>query len=354
MCMLCVIPPQVLPSREKLENSALNNPDGFGFAIAVPSEGRLIVERTMNADECINSFLALRAQYPEGYAIWHARYATHGSTTLDNCHPFYVGSDGLTVLAHNGVLPTEELKGELRSDTRIFAEDILASIGGVTALDNPQIYNMLEDFSSGSKIAVLTVDPRAKYDLYLLHENKGELDESGVWWSNGSCELNYYAKPVSTTYKYNGYYDSEWGNSAWGMDSYTPSNSKSTSGVPAKMIDDNKYQCEMCMALLDADELENTQYVCVFCQSCQLCSMSADVCMCYKPIDQKEREIYTHEPKATEMVEDFPKGMYEYTKSIPESEREFSIQWNHTTRKWILLDGNAQEIPESVWNKAEF
>lgn len=354
MCMLCVIPPQVLPSREKLENSALNNPDGFGFAIAVPSEGRLIVERTMNADECINSFLALRAQYPEGYAIWHARYATHGSTTLDNCHPFYVGSDGLTVLAHNGVLPTEEAKGELRSDTRIFAEDILASIGGVTALDNPQIYNMLEDFSSGSKIAVLTVDPRAKYDLYLLHENKGELDESGVWWSNGSCALDYYAKPVSTAYKYNGYYDSEWGNSAWGMDSYTPSKSTSSSSVPAKMIDDNKYQCEMCEALLDADELENTQYVCVFCQSCQLCSMSADVCMCYKPIDQKEREIYTHEPKATEMVDDFPKGMYEYTKSIPESEREFSIQWNHTTGKWILLDGNAQEIPESVWNKAEF
>lgn len=342
MCMLCVIPPQVLPSREKLENSALNNPDGFGFAIAIPSEGRILVERTMNADDSINAFLTLRAKYPEGYAIWHARYATHGSTTLDNCHPFYVGSDGLTVLAHNGVLPTEELKGELRSDTRIFAEDILASIGGVTALDNPQIYNMLEDFSSGSKIAVLTVDPRAKYDLYLLHENKGDVDESGVWWSNSSHELNYYAKPV---YKYNGYYDSEWGNAAWGMDSYTPSNSKSNQ---AQVLDhDNKYQCEMCMAVLDADELENTDYVCVFCQSCQLCSMNVEVCMCYKPKGGK-----THEPKQVEVVDDFPEGMYEYTRSVPESEREFSIQWSSDKGKWILLDGNAQEIPESVWNKA--
>jgi len=341
MCMLCVIPPQVLPSREKLENSALNNPDGFGFAIAIPSENRIHVERTMNADDSINAFLAMRAKYPEGYAIWHARYATHGSTTLDNCHPFYVGSDGLTVLAHNGVLPTEELKGDLRSDTRIFAEDILARIGGVTALDNPQIYNMLEDFSTGSKIAVLTVDPRAKYDLYLLHENKGKIDDAGVWWSNDSCDLNYYAKPAPM--KYNGYYDNEWGNSAWGMDSYTPSSSKSST----QLYDDNKYQCELCMAMLDADELEKTDYICVFCESCQLCTMNMSVCMCYKPKGGK-----AHEPKEVELVDEFPQGMYEYTRSVPESEREFSIQWSSEQRKWLLLDGNSQEIPESVWKKA--
>jgi hypothetical protein len=57
MCMLCVIPPHVVPSLDKLENSALNNPHGFGFAIAVPSEQRIIVERTMNADESINAVL---------------------------------------------------------------------------------------------------------------------------------------------------------------------------------------------------------------------------------------------------------------------------------------------------------
>ena len=294
----------------------------------------------MNADDSINAFLAMRAKYPEGYAIWHARFATHGSTTLDNCHPFYVGKDGLTVLAHNGVLPTEELKGDLRSDTRIFAEDILARIGGVTALDNPQIYNMLEDFSTGSKIAVLTVDPRAKYDIYLLHENKGKVDDTGVWWSNDSCDLNYYAKPAPM--KYNGYYDSEWA-TAWGMDSYTPRSSKSSPQV----LDDSKLQCEMCMALLDADELESTDYLCVFCESCQLCTMNVSMCMCYKPSKQK-----AHEPKPSIVVDDFPKGMYEYTRSVPETEREFSIQWNHTQGKWILLDGNSQEIPESVWNKA--
>ena len=70
MCMLCVIPPNVIPSREKLENSALNNPHGFGFAIVVPSENRIHSERTMNADTSINRFLEMRAKYPEGYAMW--------------------------------------------------------------------------------------------------------------------------------------------------------------------------------------------------------------------------------------------------------------------------------------------
>lgn len=162
MCMLCVIPPNVIPSREKLENSALNNPHGFGFAIVVPSENRIHSERTMNADTSINRFIEMRTKYPEGYAMWHARLATHGSTTVDNCHPFKVGHDERTYLAHNGILPIIEPQGDLRSDTRIFAEDLLPAIGGVSALDNDQVFNLMEDFTSGSKVAILTVDPRAE------------------------------------------------------------------------------------------------------------------------------------------------------------------------------------------------
>ena len=60
MCMLCVIPPNVIPSLEKLENSALNNPDGFGFAIVIPNEKRIHAERTMNADTSISRFMEMR------------------------------------------------------------------------------------------------------------------------------------------------------------------------------------------------------------------------------------------------------------------------------------------------------
>lgn len=197
MCMLCVIPPNVIPSRDKLENSALNNPHGFGYAIAIPSEARIHTFRTMNADQCINQFFEDRFKYMDGYAIWHARYATHGSTTLDNCHPYRVGSDEQTYLAHNGILSVIENPQEKRSDTRIFAEDLLPTIGGVASLDNPQVWNMLEDFTTGSKVAVLTVNPNARHQLYLLHEDKGLEDSDKVWWSNSTCYLtSWYSQPT--------------------------------------------------------------------------------------------------------------------------------------------------------------
>lgn len=228
MCMLCVIPPNVLPSREKLENSALNNPDGFGYAIAIPQESRILVHRTMNPDEAVNKFLEDKAKYPKGYALWHARLATQGSNTLENCHPFYVGKDTKTVLAHNGVLPFAD-EGEKkslldRSDTRIFAEHVLPRMGGVASLDDPHMYEALLEITSGSKVAVLTVNPVAEYQLYLLHEKAGSYDQDKVWWSNNSCELNYYKSYYAGGYSHGGY-----SSYAWNDDYYTKPRTKPAS-----------------------------------------------------------------------------------------------------------------------------
>lgn len=249
MCMLCVVPPNVIPSREKLENSALNNPHGFGFAIVIPKEDRILVEHSMNADESINRFIEARGKYPEGYAMWHARFATHGSTTLDNCHPFKVGNDSKSYLAHNGVLSIIEPKGDLRSDTRIFAEDLLPHMGGVPALDNVQLWNMLEDFTSGSKVCVLTLNPNAKYQAYLLHEEKGWRDDSGVWWSNDTCYL---------------------GNERW---------------MSKKPLDSffshDEFRDGFCVCC--EEKLEDTDTMCMSCGTCQDCYAVATDCLCYTP-----------------------------------------------------------------------
>ncbi len=274
MCMLCVVPPNVLPSRDKLTYSAINNPDGFGFAIVVSSERRIIVEHTMDADEAVNRFLELRAKYPDDYALWHARYATHGSTTLDNCHPFYM-ADEQTVLAHNGVLPVDIPAGDKRSDTRIFTEDVLAQMGGVKALDNPHMYNMIEEYTSGSKLCVLTVDPRADYQMYLIHADKGSEDESKVWWSNDSCKADYGTRWV-TTRSYDSFYP------PYMYDSYDLS--AGTEGV---------FQCVACMAYLDEDRLEKDA-ICPMCSTCQWCDMDTEMCMCYKPA-KKTQEVTIHE-----------------------------------------------------------
>ena len=262
MCMLCVIPPNVIPSRQKLENSALNNPHGFGFAIVIPSENRIHVERTMNADTSINRFLDMRGKYPEGYAMWHARYATHGSMTVDNCHPFQVGvGNNLTYLAHNGILPIIEPKGDDRSDTRIFAEDLLPAIGGVTALDNPQVSNLIEDFTGGSKVCILTVDPRAEYQCYLYHAEKGSKDESGVWWSNDSCYLDTYTR-------------GSW-KSVNPLDFGLSESSPKTGGLDYAV-------CTVCETYTDTNMLEWDESFCVTCGSCYECESYITNCMCYQ------------------------------------------------------------------------
>lgn len=261
MCMLCVIPPNTMPSRSKLENSALNNPHGYGFAIVVPEERRIICERTMNADESINRFLELRQQYQTGYAIWHARYATSGEMTVDNCHPFVLPDTqypNTTYIAHNGVLDVIEPKTEKRSDTRIFVEDLLPAIGGVKAFDNDQVWNLLEDFTRGSKVAVLTVHPDAEYQMYLLHESAGNKDNDGVWWSNNSCELSY------------GYYGS-----------YHTLGASSTSASKAYDEKYDYYTCEVCMTETHMDLVEDDY--CPTCQCCFMCMWWKDQCLCYRP-----------------------------------------------------------------------
>ena len=291
MCMLCVVPPNVLPSREKLENSALNNPDGFGYAIAVPQEKRIHVVRTMNADEAINGFLADKAKYPKGYAIWHARLATHGSHTLDNCHPFHIGKDKLSVMAHNGVLPTEHEKNGKRSDTRIFAEHILPRMGGIAALDDPQMYAVIEEFSAGSKLAFLTVNPVANYQLYLVHEKSGTYDESEVWWSNNSHELSYYSKSYHSPAWGSGYGYSHGGTYLGG----TPAWSAEDSEITKKALDAYEgnitrdargiwwVTCEKC-----EKQYEEADVFCPSCKCCYLCLFPDDACVCYLPDDMNK------------------------------------------------------------------
>ena len=283
MCMLCVIPPSTIPSRAKLENSALNNPDGFGFAIVIPEENRIHVERTMNADEAINNFLTLREKYNTGYAMWHARLATHGTTDVSNCHPFMVSNEQ-TYLAHNGILGVlHDSKTDTRSDTRIFAEDVIAKLG-VQVLDDPQIWNVLEEFTRGSKVCILTLDPKAQHQMYLFHADAGKIDDTGVWWSNDSCDIGYTRWYSSRNYNYFGdeYDDYD----------YVIGAPKKDTSAHTK-ADGYDYTCVACQAFFRSEDMEKSEWICAYCHVCQMCDEEKGSCLCYRPKDKSyKREIY--------------------------------------------------------------
>jgi glutamine amidotransferase len=251
--------PNSTPSKDELTTGACKNPHGFGFAIDTGSG--IISERSMSAKKSIRRFLELREQYPNGYAMWHARYATHGVKNELNCHPFKVDGEHDTYLAHNGVLDILIPKDDKRSDTRILADELLPRLGGVSALDDDYVYDMISSWASGNKIAVMTNDPSAQYKIYIINENLGSWDDNGVWWSNNSHK----STPITKPYTYEpSIYDI-----VVADDHFNPS-----------LYEDNKFECPNCEAIVDTWESE---LYCTMCECCFDCSATFLDCLCYNP-----------------------------------------------------------------------
>ena len=201
MCLLVFMDKNRTAPEALLRNAAQNNPDGFGFAIHAGN--KIITHKGMNFDAVYDQFIQTRKDYV-GYALFHLRIATHGATNLDNCHPFYLGGDKRSVLAHNGMLPIEEENG--MSDTRLFAEKILPTSGGVTVLNDERNIAELEKWAQGSKLVVMSVNKASRWDYVILNERLGHWGDAGssdegVWWSNSSYK-GVYQRYFPSTYGY--------------------------------------------------------------------------------------------------------------------------------------------------------
>ena len=256
MCLLVVASPNSTPRKKDLECASCNNPHGFGFAVITPNG--IVTGRGMSSKKIIQRFLEVRKEYPNSWAMFHARYATHGVKNEDNCHPFKVPSNPDTYLAHNGILDIKISAGDKRSDTRIFAEDTLPSMGGVVALDDDHVWNMVSKWSLGSKIVVFTLDPRAKEQCYIINEDAGHWDNDGMWWSN------------------NGYKPSTWSSSTY-------------FSTPAKHVEPTDTvdigECGRCGAVAFEDA---NPYYCEQCYTCYDCyGAYEDTCLCWTPSHDK-------------------------------------------------------------------
>lgn len=249
MCMLTYLPPDVLPDLDALANGAEFNDDGHGFAIVTP--GRILVRHGMDSEGLLARFARDRAEHPDGPALFHSRFATHGTRSRANCHPFRVGHDARTVLAHNGVLPrrVQPRGGDRRSDTRIAAEDFLP-LRSYSSWDDHQAQRGLARWlGAGNKLVVLTVDPRYRHRAYLINEETGVWD-GGIWYSNND---------------YQGY-----------TDTYFDTVSGSTDNSNAT------FQYDVCPVCLTPGVINAHRY-CLMCGGCADCAEPDGSCICYAP-----------------------------------------------------------------------
>jgi glutamine amidotransferase len=310
MCLLTFIPAGVQPNLTNLATGAENNADGHGYAIV--ADGRIIVGRGLDDDDVIERFAAARRMNPQGPALFHSRIATAGRVNIANCHPFYVGDDSQTVLAHNGILPAKAqpyLWDTKRSDTRILAEVLLPK-GRVSTIRSRRGRQRICNWMGGSnKIVVLTVNPAYSKSAYLLNPGRGIWDE-GIWYSNDSYKepwwTHYTAKRGRVIYEKNdeGVWTPIWldddetgatysplDDQAWRWDDEQrgtilgyPSdagkiaNTVLTNRANQVMVDPG--QCQFCRA---KNALHPVTGMCDCCLTCNDCGASKDECQCYVP-----------------------------------------------------------------------
>lgn len=283
MCLLSVYKPGAPVVVEHLEAGAECNPDGHGFAVIAGD--RIETGKGMNAAATIAAFVEVRNAHPNGWALFHSRITTDGATNVDNCHPFVVGGDARTVLAHNGILPAaaRPRKGDTRSDTRILAE-LLIPRGVFGSIRRASGRRTLEKWIAkdgyANKVAILTVDPRYKGSAFILGESHGTWVD-GAWHSNGGYKPYMPYVPTRRSYAesaaYAGYIAGDY--------SYAEYLDMCFTGVSkARGVD----ICPMCQSSADVEA--GTGY-CLKCRVCLDCEDFAEWCSCYSPsgIPQTDR-----------------------------------------------------------------
>ena len=286
MCLLSVYSPGATVNIEHLRNGADCNPHGYGYALI--GNGAIESGHGMDSEAVIEAFDRARTIHPAGWALFHSRYTTDGLTTVDNCHPFIVGGDPRTVLAHNGILPDEARpgKGDPRSDTRILAEDLIpgGKFGRLNARGRRRLAKWLLRDDYPNKVAILTVDPRFSAPCFILNEDLGTW-VNGVWHSNSG-----YLPTRRNTYRSSYWWDDASTEPTDASESYSRYRSGQITysehldnvlGAARRMMTD----CDIC----DAVGTVNRVYgYCRNCKCCADCYVSLDDCDCWSPdsVDQ--------------------------------------------------------------------
>ena len=186
MCLAIYKPAATRPDWEAYENGHYQNDDSWGFAVVV--DGLLVTRCGIGKFE---EFREAFEPYSERQAIIHFRWATHGSKTEANCHPFLVAGD-LAVI-HNGVISIQCNVHADRSDTWHFNELVLKPMHerDRNFYGRSDVVFSQELAHKGSKFVSL----RADGDFAIWNEADGKWASDGHWYSNDS-HCGYYSRYI--------------------------------------------------------------------------------------------------------------------------------------------------------------
>lgn len=249
MCLLTYFPPDTQPDAQLLRNGGQFNDDGHGWAIV--ANGSIITYKSLNLNQAIDNFVATRKIYPEGPALFHSRLSTHGSISVDNCHPFVVNGDSRTVIGHNGIFPksVQPGKDDNRSDTRVLAEDFLGKRSHLLFATEKQRKQLAGWMGKYNKAVILNVNPAYSFSSVIINEQQG-IWHNGIWYSNDAFE-GWTSRIYTIQPKHASHY--EW-------DTY-----------------------DRCTHCLSYGTIKKITHICSFCEVCNDCDEPSDSCLCYAP-----------------------------------------------------------------------
>lgn len=258
MCLAIYQPAGVVIPEDYLREGFKNNPHGAGF-MYFDENNELCSFRSMKFDAFIDEYEAQWAMHGKHspFAI-HFRWATHGTNGIENVHPFRLGEH--VAVMHNGIIDCI-IEDKQMSDTAAFVRDYLGNLPR-NFQDNPYLFDMVEQYCSGSKLIMMTNDPDAEYCAYIFNEKSGHWHEK-VWYSNTSYSC---AKPSSIF--------------------------KSAKESADTFEQDSLYRLDSCQLCGEETVLDD---ICYNCESCMVCYMEEEYCTCIDSMRQAKLHGMTQE-----------------------------------------------------------
>lgn len=196
MCIIVYKPANIqLPDYNTLANCFDSNPDGAGLMYRDNNSNQIIIQKGfMSFNSLYTAIQSLQNEIDITAAdiILHFRYATQGSISPCNCHPFPITkktkdlkelkTSSKIAMVHNGVInfctdyQNKNKKTAVLSDTQIFIRDYLSKMNNST-LFNSAVLQLIEE-STNSKFIFMD----AKH-IELIGDF---IEDRGIYYSNST------------------------------------------------------------------------------------------------------------------------------------------------------------------------